>query len=113
MPPKLLGVFELPFHRMTEVAGGQPRELIKRVGIDEHGQQWGLVERATPIADLSGGARAMRMDCVRWIRFEAIPFYPDEVVTAEKWLARGPVQLEHRDAGDADDDEDAPEDVDN
>jgi hypothetical protein len=77
--PKLIGMFSLPFPHQRR--GDGPREMIQRIATDDEGQQWGLVERVTPIPD----STAARVSFNRWVRWDAIPFHPAEVVSGEQW----------------------------
>ncbi len=87
--PKLIGMFTLSFGlqrkaKADEPLTGAPREMIQRVATDTDGQQWGLVERLTPIPG-NNGDNAYRVSFDRWIRFDSIPFEPGEIVTGETW----------------------------
>jgi hypothetical protein len=77
-------MWRLPFPRVKHPPEpeGSPivRELIQDVAVDESGQQWGLVIRKTMLSPTMG-----RLDAVRWVRWEATPFAPDEVVTDTEW----------------------------
>lgn len=65
---------------------------------DTDGQAWGLVTRYTRLPDspvtIEPGTsyppvrallRAGRIDHVRWVKFDALPFAEDERVTPEGW----------------------------
>jgi hypothetical protein len=85
--PKLIGMAALPFARVRKGQDGAV-EYIDRVGFDVDGQAWGLVVRSTPAPPVSGSLnriRARRINYVRWVRFDAIAFAPDEVVTETSW----------------------------
>lgn len=91
MMPKLIGMFTLPFPRIRRLPDSDQTELVRFVATDTDGQQWGLVELNTPIPPLSDGPRGLRVsmgarrDYVRWIRFDAVPFVPEEVITSGPW----------------------------
>ncbi len=83
--PKLIGMFTLSFGLQRHGSADEPRELIQRVATDSDGQQWGLVERLTPLPELGS---ACRVTFDRWIRFDAIPFAPDEVIGGDgQWVS--------------------------
>lgn len=101
-PPKLIGLVVLPFPRVRVRKGEQPTEYIDRVAFDTDGGAWGLVMSRTPIVMTAAERReqgygdeddvpdvqigqAYRINFVRWVRFEAIPFSAMEVVTADGW----------------------------
>jgi hypothetical protein len=87
--PKLIGIVRLEIPRLRRGTG--PREAIKEVAFDTDGQAWGLVTRITPIIPPIPGSPGMaRVDHHRWIRFEAIPFAPEEVITREIWRETPP-----------------------
>ena len=73
----LIGVFKLPRAFIRKINNGDTVERIYQVGLGDDGQAWGLVER------FDRGREHARLD--RWVRLDAIPFAPDELVTADKW----------------------------
>lgn len=88
--PKLIGMFRLPLPRANRnlPADCGYAELINLVGVDVDGQAWGLVLRNTPIPgdeERPAYLHAARVEYVRWVRFDAIAFAPDEVVTDRAW----------------------------
>jgi hypothetical protein len=111
-PPTLIGIVSLPFGRVRRLPAAAPgtpdAEVIERVAFDSEGRAWGLVMTRTRIPDveptdlpgisasrvgligrLSKRPRprssAARLNFDRWVRFDAIPFAPDEIVTAREW----------------------------
>lgn len=89
MTPKLIGMFTLPFPRIRRLPDSDQIELVRFVATDTDGQQWGLVELNTTIPSLipslSRGFSTTKRDYLRWIRFDAIPFVPEEVITSGPW----------------------------
>lgn len=81
--PKLIGMYALPYPRVRRLPDTDQTELVRYVATDTDGQQWGLVELNTPIPPLP--TRMSRRDVVRWIRFDAVPFAPEEVITSGLW----------------------------
>lgn len=77
----MLSLLKLALPRVRKI-DGTTAERIAHVGFDSDGQPWGLVERVTRLADPPG---ASRLNYHRWVRFDAIPFAPDEVVTSDAW----------------------------
>lgn len=99
MAPKLLGIvkLEMPWVRKrsaAEIQAHRYQEKIQHIGFDTDGQAWGLVCRFTPI-ELPPPAPgedpryhpigAGRLDYVRWVAMDALPFVPEERVTPEGW----------------------------
>lgn len=92
MKPKILGVFRMDYPIVRKLSESL-QEKISTVGFDTDGQAWGLVEQALrvqPPGELASGVRhagAWRLNFVRWVRFNAIPFTPGEVVEegADAW----------------------------
>lgn len=71
--------------RARRVDGTRFTEKISHVAFDTDGLAWGLVEQLEQLEKLPG---AYRVNYVRWVRFEAIPFAgADELVTAQGWSA--------------------------
>lgn len=81
--PKLIGMYALPYPRVRRLPNTDQTELVRYVATDTDGQQWGLVELNTPIPPLE--ARMSRREAVRWIRFDAIIFVPEERITSKEW----------------------------
>lgn len=79
--PKLIGMWKLPFPRWRKTHPTAPREMISHVACAEDGQQWGLVVQLTKLDETMS-----RIVPVRWVRWEATPFAPEEVVTIYDWL---------------------------
>ena len=99
--PKLIGMFDLPIPRANRSlpADCGYAELIDRVGVDGDGQCWGLVMRRTPIRGDEYKPflmRAARLEYVRWVRFDAIAFAPDEVVSERGWAVQAPTEAPER-----------------
>jgi hypothetical protein len=86
--PVIVGIIklDLPIARRLP---GDVQEKIAHVAFDTEGQPWGLVSKMTPIEDFPG---AGRIDFDRFVRFNAIPFKPDELVEpgAADWKIAGP-----------------------
>ena len=84
--PIMLSLLKLALPRIKKI-DENTADRIAHVGFDSDGQCWGLVERLRRIPDVS--INAGKLNYHRWVRFEAIPFVPDEVVTADEWSTRG------------------------
>jgi len=88
--PKLIGIITLAMPR-TRKRSDDIFDRIKSVAFDEDGQAWGLVERFTRLPDpdqrppdVSG-----EVDFDRWVKFDAIPFAEEELVTKAGWFDQG------------------------
>jgi hypothetical protein len=94
--PKLIGLVRLPFPRIKHRKGDPYTEMIGEIGVDVDGQAWGLVVRQTPIPEANGKIptgphwRRSRLSYERWVRYDAIAFAPDEVVTEKEWANAPP-----------------------
>lgn len=90
MGPKIVGLIRLELPIMRSPAPST-RERIAHLGFDSDGQAWGLVERLSWIETAPGPysgtdkGRIGRVEFVRWVRFNRIPFDPEEVIEAGAW----------------------------
>lgn len=80
--PRLIGIIKIEIPKLRRVDGTRFKERIAHVAFDTDGTAWGLVEQ---LEDLGEGI--CKINYVRWVRFDAIPFEPRELVTSAGWFA--------------------------